>query len=89
MQAYNATNPAKAASAPLYFVRGGNVDQGSSNLLYGPGDSGFYWSSTPYSNTSTAYYFNISGNTGIDVSNRSNRRMAFRFDVLLDSAGTR
>ncbi len=25
MQAYNATNPAKAASAPLYFVRGGTL----------------------------------------------------------------
>lgn len=39
-------------SAPLYFVRSGNVDSGS--LRYA-GNSGGYWSSTAYSSTSRAY----------------------------------
>ena len=54
----NSTDSGLIAS-PLYFTRGGAIDQGSE--LQGVGDAGSYWSSTaggPMYVFNTAYYFN-------------------------------
>lgn len=67
----------KLTAAPYYFVRGGNVDQTSSTLLYGPGEGGLYWSSTPYSTASKAYYLSFDGDASIKPSQTSTRRDGF------------
>ena len=57
--------------------RGGNVNQNTSNLFNNAGDYGFYWSSTPYSNTSNAYDLRFNGTGTINPSNNNNRNNGF------------
>lgn len=72
MNAYSITSSAagmaKMTGSPLYFVRGGNVDQGTSSLLNYAGAEGRYWPSTPYSLASDAYYLRIYSTTSIEPS---------------------
>ena len=56
-------------SAPLYFVRSGNVRSGS---LGSAGLDGSYWSSTAYSSFGNAYYLSFDSG-GVYPSNGSNR----------------
>ncbi len=60
---------AKLTSAPLYFVRGGYVDQSTGALFKGAGYEGNYWSSTPYSNDVYAYNLYIGDASAIAPSN--------------------
>ena len=52
----NAAGSTALVSAPLYFVRSGNVASGS---LWYAGSDGSYWSSTAYSSTNSAYSLNF------------------------------
>ena len=77
MAAYNITSntdsTTRITQSPLYFHPSGNVSSGS--LRYA-GDSGYYWSSTAYSSTNSAYglYF---GSGYVDPSNISSRYYGF------------
>ena len=68
------------ARSPLYFVRSGYVRP------YGPGLgnaglSGYYWSSTPYSNGVSAYNLTFD-TTGVSPSNYGNRYGGFSLRCL-------
>ncbi len=71
------TDVAKLTSAPYYFVRGGDVNQNTSNLFENAGNNGFYWSSTPVSNGTSAYNLNFNGTSNINPSNTNYRRYGF------------
>ncbi len=62
------SNVIKLTSSPLYFVRGGYVHQLTSYLFYGAGSNGNYWSSTPSSDASRAYYLDFSGTNSVAAS---------------------
>ena len=57
----------------VWFVRGGYVDQDTSNLFANAGNNGYYWSSTPNSNGTNAYSLNLNGSSNINPSNSINR----------------
>ncbi|MBR0467367.1 hypothetical protein IJJ53_00405 [Candidatus Saccharibacteria bacterium] len=60
---------AKAApESPLWFVRSGNVNNGSLN---NPGSEANYWSST-VNNSNNAYNLNFTA-TGVNPANNNNR----------------
>ncbi len=68
------TDVAKFTSAPYYFVRGGVVYM-NDNLFSYAGKLGLYWSSTPTSNTGTAYNLQFYDSQLINASyNLENRR---------------
>lgn len=67
----------KLTSVPLYFVRGGRIEQDANVLFSYAGNHGYYWSSTPYSVTSDAYRFSFSGTNTVSPSSRNNRRNGF------------
>jgi uncharacterized protein (TIGR02145 family) len=68
------TDVAKFTSAPYYFVRGGVVYM-NDNLFSYAGKLGLYWSSTPTSNTGTAYNLQFYDSRLINASyNLENRR---------------
>ena len=68
---------AKLTSSPLYFVRGGYVDQNTSYLFNLAGAYGYYWSSTPLSNGTQAYFLSFGGTSSIAPSYRNNRNYGF------------
>ncbi len=70
----SATN--NVTQAPFYGVRGGHVYQ-NTNLFAYAGDYGRYWSSTPYSNSTSAYNLNFAGTSNINPSNTNYRRYGF------------
>ena len=59
------------AQQPLFFVRSGYLNPNGPYLYY-TGNLAYYWSSTPYSDGTTAYYlrFNNSGVTPSDYNGR-------------------
>ncbi len=68
---------AKLASSPLYFVRGGYISQNAGFLFDAGGSEGDYWSSTPYSNVSSAYFINFDGTSTVNASRYYNRQYGF------------
>ena len=68
---------AKLASSPLYFVRGGYISQNAGFLFDAGGSEGDYWSSTPYSNASSAYFINFDGTL-----------LLMRLVIIIDSMGS-
>ena len=71
------TDVAKLTSAPYYFVRGGDVGQGTSYLFIYAGNYGYYWSSTPVSNGTNAYNLFFGSTSYIHPSNNHNRQYGF------------
>ncbi len=67
------TDVAKLTSAPYYFVRGGDVFQNTSRLFEDAGNTGFYWSSTPYSRGDAAYGLRFYSTYNINPSNYGSR----------------
>jgi len=65
---------AKLTSSPLYFVRGGDVWQNTSALFEYAGSGGSYWSSTPHSNGTNAYYLYFYGTSSVNPSGNWDRR---------------
>jgi uncharacterized protein (TIGR02145 family) len=61
----------------LVALRGGYVEQNTSNLFNGAGNNGNYWSSTPNSNGSNAYHLNFNSTSNINPSGNSNRNNGF------------
>lgn len=60
-------------NAPYYFTRTG-VLWHNSNGLFGAGHYGNYWSSTPYSNSSYAYYLYLLAASAADPANSNSNR---------------
>ncbi|RKJ41255.1 hypothetical protein D7X94_05110 [Acutalibacter sp. 1XD8-33] len=60
-----------------YTLRGGYVNQNTSNLFRGAGNEGDYWSSTPKSDGSNAYYFYFNDTSNIKPSDNANRNNGF------------
>ncbi|NBK80117.1 hypothetical protein D5272_16445 [bacterium D16-76] len=58
-------------------MRGGNVNQNTSNLFINAGNEGNYWSSTPHSNGSNAYNLDFWSTGSINPSNNNNRNNGF------------
>ncbi len=74
----DATSMTKLTSAPLYFVRGGYVNQDITYLFTFAGGNGYYWSSIPLSNDNYAYYlYFYSTDNNINPSYRWNRYDGF------------
>ena len=71
------TDVAKLTSAPYYFVRGGDVNQSTRYLFEDAGNGGYYWSSTPRSNGSSAYFLTFGSTDFITPSNNATRRFGF------------
>ena len=67
----------KLTSSPLYFVRGGYVYQSTTYLFRDAGDRGYYWSSTPNSDGSYAYYLGFWSTGSIDPSYNYARNYGF------------
>lgn len=68
---------AKLTSSPLYFVRGWLVAQDTYSLLIRAGDRSGYWSSTPSSTNTKAYYLVFYGTNGVFPSADYNRHHGF------------
>lgn len=66
MTALGATSSTDSITkAPFYGVRGGRVSQAADSLLNRAGAEGDYWSSTPNSDRSHAYYFSFDGTSNL------------------------
>jgi phage terminase large subunit GpA-like protein len=61
----------------LCHLRGGNVNQDTSNLFNNAGNNGIYWSSTPYSNGTSAYRLNFNGTSNINPSDNNDRQRGY------------
>ena len=84
------SNVAKLTSAPLYFVRGGAVDQNTSTLFSYAGSYGFYWSATPHSGGSTAYnllFYNADGVAPSNGNYRNSRNYGFSVRCVNKTSG--
>jgi uncharacterized protein (TIGR02145 family) len=67
----------KLTSTPNYFVRGGTVVQDANYLFDTAGNYGYYWSSTPSSNSGLAYRLGFGGTNVISPSTTANRYYGF------------
>lgn len=73
---YAASMMTQLTSAPLYFVRGSDVNQTANYLFNGAGDFASYWSSTPLSSDEDAAYALIFSSTDdINPSGRDTRNL--------------
>lgn len=70
-------NVSKMVSAPLYFVRGGSVEQQANSLFGYAGTNAAYWSSTPASNSNNAYNLYFAGTNSVVVSASNVRQSGY------------
>ena len=61
----------------MAILRGGYVNQDTSNLFANAGNNGNYWSSTPRSNGTSAYYLDFNGTNNSNPSNNWDRYYGF------------
>lgn len=72
-----ATSTDSVTNAPFYGVRGGDVSQMTDHLFEFAGHGGAYWSSTPDSNGSYAYYLNFYETASVEPFSDYYRQLGF------------
>ncbi len=71
------SNVSKLTSAPYYFTRSGYINQNASSLFDLAGSGGYYWSSTPNSNSYSTYYLAFDGDSSLYTSASNYRQGGF------------